>query len=146
MLHRYRGLIFTLCRHFCRRGADADDLFQDASVALWRDSERLLSTPIGPQQAALVWRISRNAMIDTLRSTHEFDTLPEDYDEVADDRTLVHDLHEQIDLLDEPDRTIVKMQLEGYNYEEIAKQTEMTVKNVSVRLVRLKDKLRKEFI
>lgn len=145
MLHRYNGLLFTLCRHFSRKGVEADDLLQDASVALWRDSERLLSLSAGPQQAALVWRISRNAMIDTLRRTRELDTLSDEYDREADDRNLINELHERIELLDEPDRSIVKLQLEGYNYEEIAERTGLTVKNVSVRLVRVKDKLRSYF-
>ena len=39
----------------------------------------------------------------------------------------------------------MKLQLEGYNYEEIAEMTGLTVKNVSVRLVRVKDKLRSYF-
>ena len=146
MLHRYNGLLFTLCRHFSRKGVEADDLLQDASVALWRDSERLLSLSAGPQQAALVWRISRNAMIDTLRRTRDYDSLSEEYDSAADDRNLINELHERIELLDEPDRSIVKLQLEGYNYEEIAEKTGLTVKNVSVRLVRVKDKLRSYFI
>lgn len=145
MLHRYNGLLFTLCRHFSRKGVEADDLLQDASVALWRDSERLLSLSAGPQQAALVWRISRNAMIDTLRRTRELDSLSDEYDREADDRNLINELHERIELLDEPDRSIVKLQLEGYNYEEIAERTGLTVKNVSVRLVRVKEKLRSYF-
>lgn len=145
MLHRYNGLLFTLCRHFSRKGVEADDLLQDASVALWRDSERLLSLSAGPQQAALVWRISRNAMIDTIRRTRELDSLSDEYDREADDRNLINELHERIELLDEPDRSIVKLQLEGYNYEEIAEMTGLTVKNVSVRLVRVKDKLRSYF-
>ena len=145
MLHRYNGLLFTLCRHFSRKGVEADDLLQDASVALWRDSERLLSLSAGPQQAALVWRISRNAMIDTLRRTRELDSLSDEYDREADDRNLINELHERIELLEEPDRSIVKLQLEGYNYEEIAEMTGLTVKNVSVRLVRVKDKLRSYF-
>ena len=145
MLHRYNGLLFTLCRHFSRKGAEADDLLQDASVALWRDSERLLSLSAGPQQAALVWRISRNAMIDTIRRTRELDSLSDEYDREADDRNLINELHERIELLDEPDRSIVKLQLEGYNYEEIAERTGLTVKNISVRLVRVKDELRSYF-
>jgi DNA-directed RNA polymerase specialized sigma24 family protein len=35
------------------------------------------------------------------------------------------------------------MQLEGYSYEEIGNALEMTEKNVSVRLVRTKERLRK---
>lgn len=56
----------------------------------------------------------------------------------------MEELHEVIAQLDEPDRTIVTMKLEGYSYKEIAQELDTTEKNVSVRLVRVKDKLRKE--
>ena len=144
LLHRYRGLLFTLCSRFKHRGLEVDDLMQEASIALWRDRERLLGLGTGVQQAALVWRIARNAAIDALRRTDETDPLPEGYDQMDDDRTLLRELHEQIGTLSEPDRTIVRMQLEGYSYEEIGNHLGMTEKNVSVRLVRAREKLREK--
>ena len=36
------------------------------------------------------------------------------------------------------------MQLEGYSYEEIGEELGISVKNVSVRLVRIKEELRKK--
>jgi RNA polymerase sigma factor (sigma-70 family) len=38
------------------------------------------------------------------------------------------------------------LQLEGYSYEEIGKRLDMTEKNVSVRLVRAKEKLKKMMV
>ena len=146
LLHRYRGLLFSLCRRYSRRGLEVDDLMQEASVALWRDSGRLLAMTAGPQQAALVWKISRNAMIDALRRLSPTEELPEGFEQEAEDTSLVDELHAQVELLEEPDRTLVTMQLQGYSYEEIADATGLTVKNVSVRLVRTKEKLRKHFI
>ncbi|MBR3466932.1 MAG: sigma-70 family RNA polymerase sigma factor, partial [Bacteroidales bacterium] len=134
MLRRHRGLLFSLCRHYVRRGLEMDDLLQEATVALWRDHERLLSLS-GISQAALIWKIGRNAVIDSLRRVKETEELPENYEAVEEDRSLLRELHERIALLDEPDRTIVGMQLEGYSYEEIAAHVGMTEKNVSVRLV-----------
>ena len=142
LLHRYRGLLFTLCQRHANRSVEVDDLLQEAAIALWRAREKVLPLP-SVQQAALVWKIARNAVIDNLRRTPSTDSLPDDYDTVNDDKTLINELHEQIALLDEPDRTIVRMQLEGYSYEEIGDAVNMTEKNVSVRLVRIKDKLRK---
>lgn len=142
MLHRHRGLLFSLCRHYSRQGAGVDDLLQEAAVALWRDHERLLSLSAVPQ-TALIWKIGRNAVIDCLRRVKETDPLPENYEAADEDRSLLRELHERIALLDEPDRTIVKMQLEGYSYEEIGAQVGMTEKNVGVRLVRIREKLRK---
>lgn len=146
LLQRYRGLLFTLCRHYSRRGTTVEDLLQEASVALWRDRERLLSLQKGPQQAALVWKIARNAVIDDLRRIRDNESLPDDYEEVSDDHSMVQELRDRIAMLDEPDHTIVTMQLEGYSYEEIAAHLDMTEKNVSVRLVRIKEKLRKSMI
>ena len=98
------------------------------------------------RRAALTWRIARNAVIDALRRTEDTEALPEGHDTAAEDRSLIHELHERIALLPEPDRTIVRMQLEGYSYEEIGAELGMTEKNVSVRLVRIKEKIRKEWI
>ncbi len=91
----------------------------------------------------MVWKIARNAVIDDLRRIRSSEPLPENYEEVSEDHSLLQELHERIALLEEPDRTIVNMQLEGYSYEEIGSHLGMTEKNVSVRLVRIKDKLRK---
>ena len=144
LLHRYRGLLFELCRRHTRRGTTTEDLLQEASLALWRARERLL--PLRPiEQAAMVWKVARNAVIDSLRRTPDHKPLQEWEEPLHDDRTLVEHLHERIALLPEPDRTVVRMQLEGYSYEEIAEALGLTVKNVSVKLVRIKDKIRKEW-
>lgn len=142
LLHRYRGLLFTLCSRFRHRGLSAEDLFQEATIAIWRNRERLVALG-SVQQAALTWKIARNAVIDALRHIEETESLPEHIDEAEEDHCLIKELQEQISRLDEPDRSIVRLQLEGYSYEEIASKLDMTVKNVSVRLVRTKDKLKK---
>ena len=90
--------------------------------------------------------MARNAAIDALRHIENTEAMPESYDETAEDRTLVQELHEEIDRLEEPDRTIVNMQLEGYSYEEIGQALGLTEKNVSVRLVRAKERLRKQLL
>lgn len=142
LLHRYRGLLFTLCSRFRHRGLDAEDLFQEATIALWRNRDRLMALG-SVQQTALTWKIARNAVIDALRHIEDAETLPEHTDEADEDHSLIKELHEQINRLDEPDRSIVRLQLEGYSYEEIGAKLEMSVKNVSVRLVRAKEKLKK---
>ena len=142
LLHRYRGLLFSLCSRFRHRGLDVDDLIQEASIALWRNRERLLALGSVPQ-AAMTWKVARNAVIDALRRYEDTEALPEGHDEACEDRTLLKELHEEINRLEEPDRTIVRMQLDGYSYEEIGNALEMTEKNVSVRLVRTKERLRK---
>ena len=45
----------------------------------------------------------------------------------------------------EPDRTIVRMHLEGYEYKEIGARVGMTKNNIGIRLMRIKDKLREQW-
>ena len=142
LLHRYRGLLFTLCSRFRHRGLETDDLIQEATIALWHNREKLLALG-SVQQAALTWKVARNAVIDALRHYEETEELPEYYDEVDEDRSLMKELHEQIGRLEEPDRSIVRLQLQGFSYEDIGEKLKMTEKNVSVRLVRAKEKLKK---
>lgn len=122
-----------------------EDLLQEATIALWNNRDRLFSLSAGPRQAALIWKIARNAIIDDLRRTPYSDELPEGYDSADENHEKVNELLERIALLPEQDRMLVTMQLEGYSYDEIAQELGMTVKNVSVRLVRIKEKIRKEW-
>ena len=142
MVLRHRGLLFAVCRRYGRRGLDEDDLLQEVLMALWQRREQLLSISVAPKQAAWMWRVARSTCIDILRGTPPSYPLPEGYDTPEEDTTPRRDLHEMIAQLDEPDRTIVAMQLEGYSYEEIGDELGLTEKNVSVRLVRTKERLR----
>ena len=71
--------------------------------------------------------------------------LPEGYDTPEEDTTPRRDLHEMIARLDEPDRTIVTLHLEGYDYKEIGQRLGMSKNNIGVRLMRAKERLRKEW-
>lgn len=94
----------------------------------------------------MVWKIAHNAMIDTMRQTRFTEELPANYETETEDRSLLNELYEQIELLTEPDKTLIKMQMEGYSYKEIASKLNLSEKNVSVKLVRIKDKLRTHFV
>lgn len=144
MLSQYQGLLYRLCNRYCSREATVEDLMQDMSIALWRQREKLWQVPTGVQRTAWVWRVARNAAIDTVRKNPELQALDDSMtaDMREEDHTLINSLYEEIDHFGEPDRTLLRMQLAGYSYEEIAKEIGMTEKNVSVRLVRLKEKLR----
>ena len=142
---RYRGLLFSVCRRYSRDGLMVDDLLQETTLALWDLREQLFSITLAPKQAAWIWRVARSTCIDLLRHTPPPSSLPDDYDRPADDTTLHVTLHELITQLPEPDRTIVTMHLEGYEYKEIGQQVGMTKNNVGIRLMRIKEKLREQW-
>ena len=142
---RYRGLLFSVCRRYSRDGLEVDDLLQETTLALWNLREKLFSITVAPKQAVWIWRVARSTCIDIGRRTPPPSSLPDDYDRPADDTTLHDTLHELITQLPEPDRTIVTMHLEGYEYKEIGQEVGMTKNNVGIRLMRIKEKLREQW-
>ena len=145
LMLRYRGLLFSVCRRYGRRGLDEDDLLQEVLLVLWQRREQMFSITSAPLQAAWVWRVARNACVDLRRRAPESVPLPVGYDMADDDRALSLSLRELIDLLPEPDRTIITLHLEGYDYREIGRKTGLTKSNVGVRLMRAKDKLKQQW-
>ena len=143
---RYRGLLFSVCRRYSRDGLTVDDLLQESMLTLWNLRKQLFGITVAPRQAAWIWRVARSRCIDLQRRrSNNITPLPDDYDTPADDTTLHDTLHELIDQLPEPDRTIVTMHLEGYEYKEIGHKIGMTKNNVGIRLMRIKDKLREQW-
>ena len=142
---RYRGLLFSVCRRYCRDGLTVDDLLQETSMVLWNLREQLFSITLPPKQAAWIWRVARSTCIDQQRRLPQPMPLADDYDAPAEDTTLHDTLYELIEHLPEPDHTIVTMHLAGYEYKEIGQQVGMTKNNIGVRLMRIKEKLREQW-
>lgn len=144
LLERYRNLLYRICMRYSGREVTVEDLMQELSIALWQQRERLQALPSGVRQAGWVWRVASNAAIDVVRKTpgHERAEGNELVGVPAEEKGLVVELYEQIALLEEDEQKLVRMQLEGYRYEEIASAAGISVKNVSVKLVRIKEKLR----
>lgn len=142
---RYRGLLFAVCRRYGRHGLTVDDLLQEVMTALWLRREKLVSITSPPKQAAWIWRVARSECVDLQRGTQQPDPLPTDYDPPGDDPTQHIELLELISQLPEPDRTIVTLHLEGYEYKEIGRQTGLTKNNVGIRLMRIKEKLKEQW-
>lgn len=142
---RYRGLLFSVCRRYSGDGMEVDDLLQETMLALWNLREQLFSITLAPKQAAWIWRVARSTCIDLRRKrSNDPAPLPNDYDVPEEDHTLHDALHELIAQLPEPDRTIVTMHLEGYEYKEIGHRIGMNKNNVGVRLMRIKEKLKEQ--
>lgn len=142
---RYRGLLFSVCRRHQRDGLTVDDLLQEVTLRLWELREKLLAIEPAPKQAVWLWRVARSTCIDLQRRTPSPTPLPDGYDTPAEDTALHDTLHELIAQLPEPDRTIVTLHLEGYDYTEIGKAVGMTKNNIGVRLMRIKERLKQQW-
>lgn len=142
---RYRGLLFSVCRRYSRDGLAVDDLMQEVLVALWQRREQMADIAVEPRRAVWIWRVARSRCIDLQRTSPLPSPLPEDHDTEAEDTAQRDALYELIAQLPEPDRTIVTLHLEGYEYREIGRKVGMSKNNVGVRLMRIKERLKEQW-
>ena len=144
MIREHRSTIYTVCYMFSADKEEVADLFQEILINLWKGSGTFRG------DAALtswIWKVSLNTCISYDRSKkRRIRTEPlsmdidlfEDGDETA---RQAGRLRERISRLGLFDRAIVLLWLENLSYDEIGAIVGITAKNVSVRLVRIKEQL-----
>lgn len=151
-LDAHKGILYKIANAYCARREDRGDLIQDMVVELWRAWPRF-----DGRAAFSTWmhRIAVNVAISLFRGDRRRirDALPlEDFgmDLAAADRVLdaegddLRALHQLIARLDDINRALILLYLEGYGQEEIADMVGLTPTNVATRINRIKQKLQKD--
>ena len=131
---------------FAESPDETDDMVQEALINLWR----------GFQKAddickSWVWRVTMNSCITIDRKKRKRSSecpLTADIEDMlhSDENnrnTNVKILYDRIHQLNPFDRAIVMLWLDGMPYDEIGEIIGITTKNVSVRLIRIKEQLKK---
>lgn len=145
MVKEHKSTIYTVCFMFSKDSDEVSDLFQEVLINLWKgyDSFKNLSS-----LDTWIWKVSFNTCISHERKKQKRATLPlvmdinlfEDKDE---DTRQIRQLYDRIRRLKPFDRAIVLLWLENMSYEEIGAIVGISTKNVSVRLYRIKEELKK---
>lgn len=144
LLKEHKSTIYTVCYMFSENREEVEDLFQEICIRLWNG---LNSFRQESNIRTWVWRVATNTCItwqkkserQHLQLAMSVDLFDRQKEETAQIRILYNRIH-RLELLD---RAIVLLWLENMSYEEIAQICGLTVKNVSVRLVRIKEQLKK---
>ena len=145
-LAEHKGLLFKVVRAHAFNLADQDDLFQEISLQLWK------SIPGFRQDAAestWIYRVALNTAIGWLRrekrqpeASQPLDTV--EYTlratEIRQDERLSW-LYEAISQLNEIDRSLTLLLLDGYSYREMAAILGISESNVGVKINRIKKRL-----
>ena len=146
IVKEHKGTIYTVCYMFSKDEAEVSDLFQDILVNLWKGFAKFRGES---SYGTWVYRVSLNTCISAERKKkRKAETIPltmdinlfEDSDE---DTRQVRMLRERIGRLGPFDRAIVLLWLENLSYDEIGAIVGISAKNVSVRLVRIREQLKK---
>jgi RNA polymerase sigma-70 factor (ECF subfamily) len=145
MVRKHRGSIYTVCFMFSKDSDEVNDLFQEVLINLWRG----FPTFKGESKVETwIWRVSFNTCISQERKKKRTANIPLEmgidlFHDKDEDTRQIQMLYQRIHQLKPFDRAIVLLWLEGMPYDEIAAIVGITVKNVSVRLFRIKEELKK---
>ena len=146
MVRAHRSTIYTVCYMFSNDQNEVADLFQEVLIGLWK------SFPSYEERGDVrswIYRVSLNVCISIDRKKRRHQTVPmtmdiDPYEEVETNQNSrqMDQLRRRIAKLGQFDRAIILLWLENMSYDEIAAVMGITVKNVSVRLFRIKEELK----
>lgn len=144
-----KGKIYRLCLGFMGNKEDADDLFQEILIKIWKGLDSF------KQESSIntwVYRIATNTALQSIHKINkskfkQTSLLPYNLKmevtpiDESDRQIQIRKLYRVISTLKEIDRIIISLLLEENSYKEIAEITGIKVSNVGVRINRIKKKL-----
>ena len=145
-VREHKGTIYTVCYMFSKDEEEVADLFQDILVNLWKGYAKFRGDS---SVRTWIYRVSLNTCISADRKKKKKgETVPLDmninlFDDSVEDMKQIRMLQSRISRLGPFDRAIVLLWLENLSYDEIGAVVGITAKNVSVRLFRIKEQLKK---
>ena len=144
IIRENKGTIYTVCYMFSKDKEEVDDLFQEALIKLWQG---FASFQGKSNLKTWIYKVTLNSCISIDRKKKSRKTQPlmegiNLFDKNDADNRQTDLLHERIGRLQAFDRAIVLLWLENLSYEEIAQIVGISVKNVSVKLYRIKEQLK----
>lgn len=144
IVREHKSTIYTVCYMFSKDKQEVDDLFQEVLVKLWQG----YATFQGKSDLRTwIYKVTLNSCISIDRKKKSRKTQPlmegiDLFDKNDADNKQTDMLHARIQRLQPFDRAIVLLWLENMSYDEIAQIVGINVKNVSVRLYRIKEQLK----
>ncbi len=149
MVHRHAGIIYKICTLYASR-EEREDLKQEIIYQLWK------SYPAFREDSGFqtwMYRVSLNTALLGLRARRlkyrllsgTEGAIPDESEENSELEYRIRQLYQHILKLNDLDKSIIFLYLERCSYDEIAEITGISKGNVSVRLVRIREKLRHLF-
>ena len=146
IIKEHERTIYTVCYMFSNDTDEVDDLYQDILVRLWQGFDAFKGKS---DIKTWIYRVSLNYCINfSNKQKRQRERLNFDSSLQADGSSLerklqIKQLYKRINALGLVDRSVVLLWLEGLSYDEIGAILGISVKNVSFKLVRIKEQLKK---
>jgi RNA polymerase sigma-70 factor (ECF subfamily) len=144
-IHSHQNIIHKVCFLFSRNSEDRKDLFQDIVLQAWKSYPTFKGNS---SFSTWLYKVSINTAITKTKKPKllisgtdisEFNELFENEQDMKEDFVI---LYQAVNRLKKIEKAVILLWLEERSYEDIAEIVGISVKNVSVRLVRIKRKLK----
>jgi len=144
-LSHHKALIFKIVRVYGFTVTDQDDLFQEIIIQVWH------SIPAFRRESSVttwLYRISLNTAIKWTKKErkHSQSETIDGVKHILEESRMSTDerltwLYEEIYKLDEIDRSVTLLLLDGFSYKEMASILGITESNIGVKINRIKKQL-----
>lgn len=144
----FANIIIKICRAYTNTQEDFDDYYQEVCLQIWRSRQNFRGDA---DWSTWIYRLSLNVCMTLLKKTKKNrQRFASDY--MSGDTTVesqafsdasINQLYHAIRQLSEIDRAIVLLYLEEKSYSEIANIMGTNPNNIGVRIMRIKERLRK---
>ena len=144
VVYAHRNIIYKVCYMYAPQGM-VEDYFQEVLCNIWSSFDQFDGRS---KRSTWIYRIALYTCISFIRRKQpasislSFD-LSSDEDSALKEQ--IEELHSIINRLGNLDRALILLWLDGYSYEEMTSITGLSLSNVSVKLMRAKEKIKKMF-
>jgi len=144
LIEKNKRIIHKIAYLYTHSREDNKDLVQEIYLQLWESFDSFKNTA---QFSTWLYRVALNTAISQIRRRKKLDIHEADYravfhasDPIRNEQS--QQLFASISRLNDIDKAIILLWLEEHKYEEIAEILGMSVSNISVKLVRIKTRLK----
>lgn len=144
LIEKHDAAINRVCRSFCQDAEDRRDLRQEILMHLWIGWK-----DYRPDHKTITWvyRVAMNTAISWRRhQQRQVEALPLDGFTLPEDTALREQsahLKTLISMLPAGDQRIINLYLDGFSTDEIGRLMDISQTNVTTRISRIKERLRK---
>jgi RNA polymerase sigma-70 factor (ECF subfamily) len=151
IIGEYRNLIYKVCNSYCSNKEDRKDLQQEIMIQLWLSFTRFNGRV---KLSTWIYKVALNTAISFYRKDSKMKRITVAVDEIitlagadpgseSDDMSAM--LYGFIGQLNDLDKALILMYLDGNNYKETAEVLGLSETNVATKISRIRKNLRNRY-
>jgi len=152
LIESNKGILFKVARTYCQNDEDRQDLIQEIRIQNWQslnkyNTDYKISTwfyRVSINTAISFYRKNKNRQQASIKLDGQFQKPNESYNKDKEDKLNL--LEQFIYELNDFDKAIMLLYLEGKSHEDISNVLGVSKSNIGTKIGRIKDKLKNRFL